>query len=76
MGIRGREVSTVDNFYRQFIPTTLWLGVAAFLLAVFLVVFSLPFPFRLTPGGIVRGAQTLLLIAVASYCALRTPQRA
>ena len=63
----------MDNFYRQFIPTTLWLGVAAFVLAVFLVVFSLPFPFRLTPGGIVRGAQALLLIAVASYCALRIP---
>jgi len=38
-------------------------------------VFSIPFPFRLTPGGIVRGAQALLLIAVAAYCAHRTEQR-
>jgi hypothetical protein len=64
----------MDNFYRQFIPTALWLGVAAFVLAVFLVVFSLPFPLRLTAGGIVRGAQALLLIAVAAYCAQRTAQ--
>ncbi len=59
----------MDNFYRQFIPTTFWLGVAAFALAVFLVVFSIRFPFVLTPGGIIRGAQTLLLIAVTGYCA-------
>ncbi len=59
----------MENFYRTFIPTMLWLGVAAFVLAVFLVVFSIKFPFTLTPGGIIRGAQTLLLIAVAGYCA-------
>jgi hypothetical protein len=59
----------MENFYRTFIPTALWLGVAAFVLAVFLVVFSIKFPFTLTPGGIIRGAQTLLLIAVAGYCA-------
>jgi hypothetical protein len=64
----------MDNFYRTFIPTALWLGVAAFVLAVFLVVFSLPFPFRLTPGGIVHGAEALLLIAVAGYGAHRTAQ--
>jgi hypothetical protein len=64
----------MDNFYRVFIPTALWLGVAYFALAVFLLVFSLPFPFRLTPGGIVRGAQALLLIAVAGHCAHRTAQ--
>ncbi len=59
----------MDNFYRTFIPTAFWLGVAAFTLAVFLVVFSIRFPFVLTPRGIIRGAQTLLLIAVAGYCA-------
>ena len=64
----------MEDFYRQFIPTALWLGVAAFVLAVFLVVFSLPFPFRLTPGGILHGAQALLLTAVAGYCARRTAQ--
>jgi hypothetical protein len=64
----------MDNFYRTFIPTALWLGVAAFALVLFLVVFSIKFPFALTPGGIVRGAQTFLLIAVAAYCAHRTAQ--
>jgi len=29
VGIRRREVSIMDNFYRQFIPTALWLGIAA-----------------------------------------------
>ncbi len=62
----------MENFYRKLIPTAFWLGVAAFALAAFLVVFSIRFPFALTPGGIVRGAQTLLLIAVAGYCALLT----
>jgi hypothetical protein len=64
----------MENFYRTFIPTALWLGIAAFVLAVFLMVFSLPFPYRLTPGGIVHGAEALLLMAVASYCAHRTAQ--
>jgi len=64
----------MNNFYRTFIPTALWLGVAAFALALFLVVFSIKFPYRLTPGGLVRGAQALLLMAVASYCAYRTAQ--
>jgi len=64
----------MENFYRTFIPTALWLGVAAFVLALFLVVFSIKFPFALTPGGLVRGAQTFLLIAVAAYCAHRTAQ--
>ena len=64
----------MDNFYRTLIPTILWLGVAAFVLAVFLVVFRIRFPFVLTAGGIIRGAQTLLLIAVAGYCAHQTEQ--
>ncbi len=59
----------MNNFYRTLIPTALWLGVAAFVLALFLVVFGIRFPFALTPGGIVRGAQAFLLIAVAGYCA-------
>jgi hypothetical protein len=49
-----------------------WLGVAAFALALFLVVFSIGLPLTLTPGGMLHGAQTLLLIAVAGYCAHRT----
>ncbi len=59
----------MKDFYRVLIHTTLWLGIAAFLLALFLMIFGLGFPFRLTPGGIVRGAQTFLLVAVAAYCA-------
>jgi hypothetical protein len=62
----------MDNFYRMLIPIALWLGVAAFVLALLLVVFSIPSPFRLTPGGIIRGAQTLLLIGLAGYCARLT----
>ena len=62
----------MDNFYRRFIPTAFWLGVAAFVLAVFLVLFNIRSPFVLTPRGIIRGAQTLLLIAVAGYCARLT----
>jgi hypothetical protein len=65
----------MDNFYRQFIPTALWLGVAAFALALFLLVFSIRFPLALTPGGIVRGAQTLLLVAVAAHCTHKATQR-
>ncbi len=64
----------MEKFFRTFIPTAFWLGVAAFVLAVFLVVFSLPFFYRLTAGGLVRGAQALLLIAVAGHCAHRTAQ--
>ncbi len=59
----------MNGFYRGLIQTTLWLGIASFALALFLVVFSLGFPFRLTPGGILRGAQTFLFVAVAAYCA-------
>jgi hypothetical protein len=59
----------MDNFYRRFIPTAFWLGVAVFALAVFLVLFSIRSPLVPTPRGIIRGAQTLLLIAVAGYCA-------
>jgi hypothetical protein len=62
------------KIYCTLVPAAFWLGVAAFLLAVFLVVFSLPLFYRLTAGGLVRGAQALLLIAVAGYCAHQTAQ--
>jgi hypothetical protein len=65
----------MDNFYRMLVPIALWLGIAAFVLALLLVLVGQPFLFRLTPGGILRGAQTLLLVAVAGYCARRTAQR-
>ena len=41
----------MDNFYRTFIPTAFWLGLAAFVVAVLLVVFSIRFPFGLTQGS-------------------------
>ncbi len=59
----------MDQFYRVLIHLTLWLGIAAFALALFLVIFSLHSPFGLTPGGILRGAQTFLLASIAAYCA-------
>jgi len=65
----------MDNFFRTFIPTVFWLGVAAFALALFMVVFNLPLIYRLTPGGVIHGADAFLLIAIAGYCAHRTAQR-
>jgi hypothetical protein len=62
----------MENFYRRLIPTAFWLGVAAFALTVFLVLFSIRSPLVPTPRGIIRAAQTLLLIAVAGYCTLLT----
>lgn len=72
----NREVSIMDNVYRMLVPIALWLGFASFVLALLLVLVGQPFLFRLTSGGILRGAQTLLLLAVAGYCAHRTAQRA
>jgi hypothetical protein len=65
----------MDNFFRTFIPTMFWLGVAAFALALFMVVFSLPLVYRLTPGGVIRGADAFLLTAIAGYCAHQNGQR-
>lgn len=65
----------MDKFYRMLVPTALWLGIAAFVLGLLLSLSGTPFLFRLTPGGIIRGAQTLLLVAVGGYCAQRTTQR-
>ncbi len=65
----------MEEFYRVLIHLTLWLGLAAFALALFLVIFSLGFPLGLTPGGILRGAQTFFLLAVAAYCAHKVTAR-
>ena len=62
----------MKKFYRILVPVALWLGLAAFVLALLLMVMGTTFLFRLTPGGIIRGAQTLLLVAVGGYCAYRT----
>ncbi len=66
----------MDSLYRILVPLTLWLGIAAFVLGLIMMLAGKPFLFRLTPGGLINGAQTLLLVAVGSYCARRTGQRA
>jgi len=65
----------MDNFYRKLVPIAVWLGIAAFVVALLMMLIGRPFLFGLTPGGINRGAQTLLLLAVGTYCAVRTAQR-
>jgi hypothetical protein len=64
----------MDSFYRGLVTTAFWLGLAAFVLALIMTVVGKPFLFGLTPGGINRAAQTLFLIAVATYCVRRTGQ--
>lgn len=66
----------MDALYRALIPVTLWLGIVAFVLSLVMMLAGRPFLFYLTPGGILDGAQALLLVAVACYCALRTAERA
>jgi hypothetical protein len=65
----------MDSFYRILVPLALWLGLAAFVLGNIMMLAGRPFLFGLTPGGILNGAQALVLIAVGSYCALRAGQR-
>ncbi len=65
----------MDNAYRTIVPIALWLGLAAFVLALLMMLAGRPFFFGLTPGGIVRGGQTLLLVAVAGYCAYKATAR-
>ncbi len=65
----------MDSVYRNLVAITLWLGIAAFALGILVMLVGKPLLFGLTPGGLLRGAQTLLLVAVGSYCAHRTSQR-
>ena len=65
----------MDSCYRNLVPIALWLGIAAFVVALLMMLIGRPFLFGLTPGGINRGAQTLFLVAVGAYCAHRTAQR-
>lgn len=66
----------MDGIYRALIPVAIWLGLAAFALALIMMLARQPFLFSLTAGGILDGAQALFLLAVASYCALRAPKGA
>jgi len=70
-----REVPIMESFYRTLVPIALWLGIAAFVLAVVMMLVGHPFLFNVTAGGILRSAQTLFLAAVGSYCASRLTQR-
>lgn len=65
----------MNNVHRMLVPIALWLGIAAFVLGLIMMLVGKPFLFRLTPGGILNGAEILLLVAVGSYCAHRTGQR-
>lgn len=65
----------MDSVYRVLVPVTFWLGIVAFVVGNTMMLLGKPFLFRFTPGGILNGAQTLVLIAVGSYCAYRTAQR-
>ena len=66
----------MDGLYRALVPVALWLGLAAFVLALVMMLAGRPFLFSLTAGGILDGAQALFLLAVACYCALRAPESA
>ncbi len=63
------------SFYRVLVPIALWLGLAAFVFGNLMMLVARPFLFGLTPGGILKGAQALFLIAVGGYCAYRTEHR-
>ena len=65
----------MEKIYRTLVPVAFWLGIAAFVLALLMMLLGRQFLFALTPGGLVRGALALLFIAVAGYCAHRTTQR-
>ena len=63
---------TCEKICCRLIPIAFWLGVAAFVVAAVLAVAGRPFLFHLTPGGILRGGEVLLLITVAGFCVHRT----
>ena len=65
----------MDSVYRVLVPIALWLGIAAFVVALIMMIVARSFLFGLAPGGILRGAQALFLLAVGGYCAHRTTQR-
>lgn len=61
----------MNGVYRVLTLLGLWLGLLALVVAVVLAVVHVRGPFGLTPAGILRGAQTLLLIGIGAYCAAR-----
>jgi multisubunit Na+/H+ antiporter MnhB subunit len=71
--VHTEEVSIMDNFYRMLVPIALWLGLVVFVIALCMGLTHTPI-LGFSQGGFLRGAQTLLLVAVAAYCAHRTAQ--
>ena len=65
----------MESVYSKLIAVALWLGMASFVLALVMLILNQRFLFMLVPGGILRGAQTLFLLAVAAYCARKTTER-
>ena len=64
----------MENVYRTLVPIALWLGIVVFIVALFMGLTHTPF-LGFSQGGFLRGAQTLLLVAVAAHCAHKAPQR-
>jgi hypothetical protein len=70
----NREVSVMDKVYCMLVPIALWLGIVVFIVALFMGLTHTSF-LGFTQGGFLRGAQTLLLVAVAAHCAHKATQR-
>ncbi len=62
----------MGSVYGKLVSVALWLGIASFVLALVMLALNQRFLFFLLPGGLLRGAQTLFLLAVAAYCARKT----
>lgn len=64
----------MENFYRTLVPIALWLGLVVFVIALVIRLTQTPL-LGFSPLGLLRGAQTLLLLAVAAYCAHKVTVR-
>lgn len=65
----------MNGVHRVLTVPALCLGLLAFVVAVVLVLIHGQAPFGLTPAGVLRGAQSLLLIGIGAYCAARFQTR-
>ncbi|MBI4587420.1 MAG: hypothetical protein HY725_01160 [Candidatus Rokubacteria bacterium] len=61
----------MNGLYRGLTLVGFWLGLLGFVVAVILLLGQVSGPFRLTPAGVLRGAQTLFLLGLGAYCAAR-----
>lgn len=60
----------MEKFYRALVPIGLWLGLVVLAIALFMGITNTTI-LGFGRGGVLRGAETLLLVAVAAYCAQR-----